>query len=218
MTVSLIGSPCKISEEARLNKNRRIKESIKATKAKRKNQTCSTFDLKIVDNKLSCTQREALKRVFLEAKWLWNECIASGDPFSYKPRKNVLVKTNDGTMDEREYRMLGSQMKQSLIKTIRSNIKALATLKKHGYKVGAVGFTGEVSPLCFSNRRSLIAYVDKRREFRIFLAGFVCVASNNWKAGNKRRPFSPAKRTAGICMSHAIWIRRSIASGVKLRD
>ena len=107
MTVSLIGSPRRTSEEARLDKNRRIKESIKATKAKRKTQTCSTFDLKIVGNKLSSTQREALVRVFLEAKWLWNECIASGDPFSYKPRKNVLVKTKDDTMDEREYRVLG---------------------------------------------------------------------------------------------------------------
>ena len=90
MTVSLIGSPRKTSEEVRLDKNRRIKESIKATKARRKTQTCSTFDLKIVGNKLSRTQREALTRVFLEAKWLWNECVASGDPFSYKPRKNVL--------------------------------------------------------------------------------------------------------------------------------
>ena len=98
-------------------------------------------------NKLSHTQREALKRVFLEAKWLWNECIASGDPFSYRPRKNVLVKTKNGAMDEREYRTLGSQMKQSLVKTIRSNIKALATLKKQGRKVGAVGFTGEVKSL-----------------------------------------------------------------------
>ena len=41
MTVSLIGSPRKTSEEARLDKNRRIKESIKATKARRKTQTCS---------------------------------------------------------------------------------------------------------------------------------------------------------------------------------
>ena len=147
MTVSLIGSPRRTSEEARLDKNRRIKESIKATKAKRKTQTCSTFDLKIVGNKLSSTQREALVRVFLEAKWLWNECIASGDPFSYKPRKNVLVKTKDDTMDEREYRVLGSQMKQSLVKTIRSNIKTLATLKKQGRKTGTVGFTSEVKSL-----------------------------------------------------------------------
>ena len=147
MTVSLIGSPRRTSEEARLDKNRRIKESIKATKAKRKTQTCSTFDLKIVGNKLSSTQREALVRVFLEAKWLWNECIASGDPFSYKPRKNVLVKTKDDTMDEREYRVLGSQMKQSLVKTIRSNIKTLATLKKQGRKTGTVGFTSKVKSL-----------------------------------------------------------------------
>lgn len=136
-----------VSIEARLDKNRRIRESIKATKAKRKTQTCSTFDLKIVGNKLSRTQREALVRVFLEAKWLWNECIASGDPFSYKLRKNVLVKTKDGAMEEREYRVLGSQMKQSLVKTIRSNIKTLATLKKQGRKVGEVGFTSDVKSL-----------------------------------------------------------------------
>lgn len=61
MTASLIVSPNRTSEEARLDKNRGIRESIKATKAKRKNQTCSTFDLKIVGNKLSRTQREALK-------------------------------------------------------------------------------------------------------------------------------------------------------------
>lgn len=144
MTVSIIGSPRKTSEEARLDKNRRIKESIKATKARRKTQTCSTFDLKIVSNKLSRTQREALTRVFLEAKWLWNECIASRDPFSYKSRKNVLVKTKDGTMEEREYRVIGSQIKLSLVKTILSNIKTLATLKKQGRKVGEVGFTSEV--------------------------------------------------------------------------
>lgn len=50
-------------------------------------------------------------------------------------------------MDEREYRVLGSQMKQSLVKTIRSNIKTLATLKKQGRKTGTVGFTSEVKSL-----------------------------------------------------------------------
>ena len=76
MTVSLIGSPRRTSEEARLDKNRRIKESIKATKAKRKTQTCSTFDLKIVGNKLSRTQREALKRV----SWRPNGCGTNASP------------------------------------------------------------------------------------------------------------------------------------------
>ena len=209
MTVTLIGSPRKTSEEARLDKNRRIRESIKATKARRKNQTCSTFDLKIVGNKLSRTQRETLVRVFLEAKWLWNECIASGDPFSYKPRKNVLVKTKDGTMDEREYRVLGSQMKQSLVKTIRSNKAA---------RPERSGSRARSSRSGFPNRKPHIAYEDKKRGYRTSPVGFVCAVSGNWRDGNKRRPFSPVKRTGGICTSPATWTRRNTASGAKPRD
>ncbi|GGI15338.1 hypothetical protein GCM10007377_15400 [Galliscardovia ingluviei] len=147
MTVRLIGSPRTTSETARLAKNQQIKQSIKATKARRKTQVCSTFDLKIVTNKLSRTQREALTRVFLEAKWLWNECIASGNPFTYQPASSVTVKTHSGTIEQREYHVLGSQMKQALVKTIRANIKTLATLKQQGKKVGAVGFTKAVTAL-----------------------------------------------------------------------
>jgi len=146
MTTRLVGSPRTSDETKRLDKNRRIKESIKRTKARRKNQVCKTFDLKIVGNKLSRTQREALTRAFLEAKWLWNECIASGDLFNYAPTATVTVKTPQG-MEEREYTTLGSQMKQSVVKTIRSNIKTLKTLKDKGFKVGEVGFTGEVTAL-----------------------------------------------------------------------
>lgn len=68
-------------------------------------------------------------------------------PVLLQAKENVLVKTKDGTMDEREYRTLGSQMKHSLIKTICSNIKTLATLKKQGRKVGNVGFAGEVKSI-----------------------------------------------------------------------
>lgn len=124
MTTRLIGSPHTFDEMKRLDKNRRIKESIKRTKARRKNQVCKTFDLKIVGNKLSRTQREALTRAFLEAKWLWNECIASGDPFNYAPTATVMVKSPQG-MEKRKYTTLGSQIKQSVVKTIRSNIKTL---------------------------------------------------------------------------------------------
>lgn len=68
-------------------------------------------------------------------------------PALLQAKENVLVKTKNGAMDERKYRILGSQMKQSLVKTIRSNIKTLATLKKQGREVGNVGFTDEVRSL-----------------------------------------------------------------------
>lgn len=146
MTTRLVGSPRTSDEQARLDKNQRIRNSIKATKARRKNQKCSTFDLKIVTNKLNAKQREALRRVFLEAKWLWNECIASGDPLTYTPTATVQVKTPDG-METREYLFLGSQMKQAVVKQIKSNIKALAVLRDHGHKTGIVGYTNHVNSL-----------------------------------------------------------------------
>ena len=139
-------------------------------------------------------------------------------PVLLQAKKNVLVKTKDDTMDEREYRVLGSQMKQSLVKTIRSNIKTLATLKKQGRKTGTVGFTSEVKSLGLPQPETTYAYADRRRGYRTSPAGSGCAASDNWRDGNRQRPFSPAKRTGGICMSPATWTRRNTASDVKPRD
>lgn len=49
-------------------KNQKIKNSLLATKEKRKTQSCKVFELKIVNNQLNQTQIEFLNRIFLEAK------------------------------------------------------------------------------------------------------------------------------------------------------
>ena len=68
--------------------------SYKATKEKRKRQTPRVVDLKIVSNKLSATQREALVRLFIEAKWVYNDALASGNVFAYEaPKVSVGVHT-----------------------------------------------------------------------------------------------------------------------------
>ncbi|WP_297454221.1 hypothetical protein [Persephonella sp.] len=59
-----------------LDKKQKIKESLKRTKEKRKNQIPKVYQLKISYSNLNKGQKHWLERVFLEAKWLYNYTIA----------------------------------------------------------------------------------------------------------------------------------------------
>ena len=56
--------------------NQKRLESLANTFAKRSRQVCKVFDIKIVDKKLKAVQREQLKMLFVEGKWLYNSLIA----------------------------------------------------------------------------------------------------------------------------------------------
>lgn len=140
MSVQLVGSPRALSDDVRKSKNEKIAASFKATKERRKRQTPRVVDLKIVTNKLSTTQREALERLFVEAKWVYNDAIGSDNIFEYQvPKKTVDVHTPDG-VEQHEFKVLGAQMKQSIVAGARSSIRTLASLKKKGKKVGKLKF------------------------------------------------------------------------------
>lgn len=97
MSVKLVGEQRSLDESSRKRKNEKIAASYKATKERRKRQTPRVVDLKIVSNKLSATQREALTRLFIEAKWVYNDALASDDVFAYKaPKASVGVHTPQG--------------------------------------------------------------------------------------------------------------------------
>ena len=51
-----------------IDKNNAIREAIRATRIKRKSQTCKTFKFKIDKSSLSKSQSEALKNVFYRNK------------------------------------------------------------------------------------------------------------------------------------------------------
>ena len=135
-------------------KNKAISESFKATKLKRQNQLCKVFDVKIQYNKLSKRQKHELKMLFVEAKWLWNDCLnycnqdPTNTPFNYSLTDKVQVKNKDGNFEERELKYIGSQQKQSVIKQLQSNIKTLATLKKKGLQnPGKIKFKSDFKQL-----------------------------------------------------------------------
>ena len=143
--------PKKLSDEARLAKNKRIKETYKATRARRAKMECFTRRIKIDRSHLSNKQKEAIARLFLECKWLANSCIASerfDNDYLKELDGKVQIKTPAG-MEEREFLVLGGQLSQSVIKGLKANLRALAKLKSKGKKVGRLRYRGQVSSVDF---------------------------------------------------------------------
>ncbi|RTZ70594.1 MAG: transposase [Aquificaceae bacterium] len=123
-----------------MTKAGKIKQSLKLTKEKRKLQTPKVFQFKLQN--LSKLDIETL---FLEAKWFYNYLIADIDNRLNKQSeklKEVEVKTPNG-FEKREFKLLGSQVKQGIIEGIKNSLKALKKLKEQGYKVGKLQFKSD---------------------------------------------------------------------------
>ena len=159
-----------MDETERKLKNARIAESYAATKAKRATQSCRVFQIKIQKNKLSAKQREALSMMFVEAKWLCNAILSwseQGNELStyVTKRKTVVHLDKDKNPIESEYQYLGSQMKQSLLTQMLSNIKALAAIKKKGKKVGKLKYRSECKAIDLKQHG--VTYTVKGNKVRV---------------------------------------------------
>lgn len=138
-----------VTNEQRQAKNAAIKAAMKATREKRKAQVCRVYILKIQRNALSARQKEDLKMLFVEAKWLYNDILNYGSVegnsiFDYDVDGTAAVKSLNGEMVVRNLEHIGSQMRQSVYTDLKASIKALSALKKKGYKVGKLKFKSEI--------------------------------------------------------------------------
>lgn len=133
------------SEKARLAKNKRISESGKATRERRRRQVCRVFDLKVSNNHLSKVQKESLTRAFLEAKWIRNDALSKGI-FDYVPDKSVDVLVGD-VIETRPITCLGSQMKQSVVTQLKNDVRGIAALKKRGHHIGKLRYKSVVNSI-----------------------------------------------------------------------
>ena len=131
-------------------KNIQIKETYLATKARREHQVCRVFSVKVQENKLNAAQREALKMMFVEAKWMYNHILnlskdENTDIFSLKYTDLEEVKhfTKDKEEVISKLTYLSSQMKQEVLTSIFASIRSLAKSKKKGNKVGKLKFISE---------------------------------------------------------------------------
>ena len=120
--------------------------SLRETKAKRKEQRCRVYELKVNSAKLNSTQRDHLNMIFVEAKWIYNDIIkdvASKATDDYvKSLKQVAVRYPDG-FSYRSISHISSQMKQSIATGVISSLKSLAKLKAKGQDVGKLKFVSE---------------------------------------------------------------------------
>jgi len=128
-----------------LNKKQKIKETLKKTKEKRKNQIPKVYQLKISYSNLNKQQKQWLEKAFLEAKWLYNYTLADVkgrlNPQTEK-LKQIEVKTPKG-YETRQITCLSSQMKQGILDRIKKNLFDLSKAKQKRIKVGKLKFKSD---------------------------------------------------------------------------
>jgi probable transposase len=126
-------------------KNRKIREHGKATRERRSQMDCRVFSVKVQENRLSRAKEEKLNRCFLEAKWLRNAVVAT-NTLSLEDTSRVQTKVKD-TFEVREISNLSSQMKQSVVDSVKTDVYNLSKAKKKGLKVGRLQFKKECNEI-----------------------------------------------------------------------
>jgi len=119
-------------------KNKQIKNSIKATRARHAKMVCKVYELKATRSKMSNAQKEEVNQYFREAKWLRNDIIRDVEHAVYGTY-SVMVKVGDA-FEARNLEILGSQVKQDIHDSVKSEIKGLHTKKEKGERVGKLKF------------------------------------------------------------------------------
>lgn len=124
----------------KFEKNKKISDSRKITKERRKNQDCKVFETKVDKSHLSNKTLSEIKRLFLEAKWYRNYALSQENVFEVSDKlKEVTVKFKNG-FEKRELKIIGSQIKQSVLHGLWQDIKNLSHKKRKGYTVGPLKF------------------------------------------------------------------------------
>ena len=140
---------------ARDAKNAKIARTRAATFLKRKGQVCRVYTVKIQENKLSSCQKDELKMMFVEAKWLknailqWSRDNPENRISEYDTKKKTVVhKDKDMNDVEVELKYLPAQVKQCVQAEMISSIKTMIKLEKKGLqKGGKLKFVKKVKSL-----------------------------------------------------------------------
>lgn len=142
-----------ISTESQLAKNRKIAQTRQETLQRRQFQAAKTYQLKIVANKLSDNQKQALDQAFLQAKWFTNDVVhhlETGKLNDYASSTKAVDVRLGSISDEYETRKLthlSAQVKQAIVSRIGDNLSALKALKGNGRRVGRLRYVKEVNSL-----------------------------------------------------------------------
>jgi transposase len=121
-----------------------IKQTLQETKTRRQSQKCIVRTVKIDESQLNKKEKEQLAMFFVEAKWLYNNILASEDIFHYDYKNTVVTVLNkDRQPEQRQLKFLTATIQYQLMKSVRQNITNLSRSKKKGNKVGRLKFESE---------------------------------------------------------------------------
>lgn len=141
------------STEAQLVKNKKIAQTRQETAKRRQLQVAKTYQLKVVENKLSAEQKYALDQVFLQAKWYTNDVVNHletgklGEYVSSTKEVDVRLGSDSSEYEARKLTHLSAQVKQAIVSRIGDNLSALKALKDKGNRVGRIRYVKEVNSL-----------------------------------------------------------------------
>jgi putative transposase len=135
-----MGTPC--SEE----KRQKIILKRRETATRRQSQSLKVYELKVDVHHVSREQIQRLYRLFIEAKWVVNDLIASDDIFNYKYQDHRTVVGFDRDKNPVERKItLRTEVHQNLIDTKKTDIVTLSKSKKKGNKTGKLKFKRQVN-------------------------------------------------------------------------
>ena len=121
-----------LSTEQILERNKLIAYNGRQTRMKRAKQICKTFKFKIDLDNLNLNQKETLKMMFVEAKWIYNYLLSQEDIYSFDYRNINSITHKDKNKNDIPVNItyIKSSVKQELISQIINQIKVLSALKK----------------------------------------------------------------------------------------
>ena len=74
-------------------KNLNIAKTMRETYARRKSQNCRTFKFKVDKSRLTSQQKEQLKMMLIESKWIYNYIIGNCDPYNVSDKEELEEQT-----------------------------------------------------------------------------------------------------------------------------
>jgi len=94
---------------------------------------------------MSIKKKRFFKMLFVEAKWLYNDMLSSGDIFNYDDKTKITNSLDKNKQPvQHELTNLSSQMKQSLVNRTKDYVKALSKKKAKGGSIGKLKFKSSV--------------------------------------------------------------------------
>lgn len=129
-------------------KSENIKKTLLETKNRRKQYICKTFEIKIINNKLSKDKSSKLNLLFLEAKRLYNYFLWDiENRINDTKIKTVSILNKKKQIENREINILSSQTKQWISKWIINSMIGLKRRKSNWWKIWRLKFKSKYNSI-----------------------------------------------------------------------